>query len=322
MHPAISGSSLATRHAMPLMIAAFCLLWSSAFAVAKLALVDCPPMLLLTARFLLAGGLMLTVAAVDGAPWRLSRRDILVLGVLGVANNALYLGLNYIGMRSISAGLSALIISANPVLTVVLAAVFLNERMTWRKTAGLLLGIGGVAFIVQGRISGRIDDPVGVAFTVAALVSLVGGTILFKRLQPNGGLWVGNGVQNLAGGLAIAPFAFGFEAVGEIVPSWRLLGALAYSVLLVSVCGYLLWFHLLTISGATTASAYHFLMPPLGMVFGWILLGEHVAWSDLIGVIPVALGIYLVTRTGRPRREREKLVPGSRPVPAIARRMS
>jgi drug/metabolite transporter (DMT)-like permease len=319
MRPAIPGSSLATRHAMPLMIAAFCLLWSSAFAVAKLALADCPPLLLLTARFLLAGGLMLTVAAADGAPWRLSRRDILVLAVLGVANNALYLGLNYIGMRSISAGLSALIISANPVLTVVLAAIFLNERMTWRKMAGLLLGIGGVAFIVQGRISGRIDDPVGVAFTVAALVSLVGGTILFKR---RGGLWVGNGVQNLAGGLAIAPFAFGFEAVGEIVPSWRLLGALAYSVLLVSVCGYLLWFHLLTVSGATTASAYHFLMPPLGMVFGWLLLGERVAWSDLIGVIPVALGIYLVTRTRRPRGEREKLVPGSRPVPAIARRMS
>jgi drug/metabolite transporter (DMT)-like permease len=322
MRPAIPGSSLATTHAMPLMIAAFCLLWSSAFAVAKLALADCPPLLLLTARFLLAGGLMLTVAVVDGAPWRVSRRDVLVLAVLGVANNALYLGLNYIGMRSISAGLSALIISANPVLTVVLAAVFLNERMTWRKTAGLLLGIGGVAFIVQGRISGRIDDPVGVAFTVAALVSLVGGTILFKRLQPNGGLWVGNGVQNLAGGFALAPFAFGFEAVGEIVPSWRLLGALAYSVLLVSVCGYLLWFHLLTVSGATTASAYHFLMPPLGMVFGWLLLGERVAWSDLIGVIPVALGIYLVTRTRRPRREREKLVPGSRPVPAIARRMS
>jgi drug/metabolite transporter (DMT)-like permease len=63
MRPAISGSSLATRHAMPLMIAAFCLLWSSAFAVAKLALADCPPLLLLTARFLLAGGLMLTVAA-------------------------------------------------------------------------------------------------------------------------------------------------------------------------------------------------------------------------------------------------------------------
>ena len=115
-------------------------------------------------------------------------------------------------------------------------------------------------------------------------MSLVGGTILYKRFAPNGGLWIGNGVQNLAGGLAMVPFAFTFESVGEVVPSWRLIGALAYPVLFVSVFGYVLWFHLLTESGATTASAYHFLMPPLGILFGWLLLGEHVAWYDLLGV--------------------------------------
>jgi drug/metabolite transporter (DMT)-like permease len=282
--------------------------------VTKLALADCPPLLLLTARFLLAGGLILTVAAGKRSAWRLGRRDILVLAALGIANNALYLGLNCIGMRSISAGLSALIVSANPVLTVVLATMFLGERMTWRKMAGLLLGVGGVGFIVQSRITGGIDDPIGIAFTVAALVSLVGGTILFKRLAPNGGLWIGNGVQNLAGGLALAPFAFAFESLGEVVPSWRLIGAVAYLALLVSVCGYLLWFHLLTVTGATTASAYHFLMPPLGMLFGWLLLREQVAWSDLIGILPVALGIYLVTRAGK--RSPRKVEPSQKAVPA------
>jgi drug/metabolite transporter (DMT)-like permease len=110
---------------------------------------------------------------------------------------------------------------------------------------------------------------------------------------------VGNGVQNLSAGLALVPFAFTFEAIGDVVPTWRLLGALAYMVLLVSVFGYFLWFHLLTVSGATAASAYHFLMPPLGMLFGWLLLGEHVELRDLIGILPVALGIYLVTRPAR-----------------------
>ncbi|WP_411971076.1 EamA family transporter [Mesorhizobium sp. BR1-1-6] len=57
-----------------------------------------------------------------------------------------------------------------------------------------------------------------------------------------------------------------------------------------------MWFHLLKTSGATAASAYYFLMPPLGMLFGWFLLGEQVAPTDLAGIIPVALGIYLVTR--------------------------
>ena len=63
----------------------------------------------------------------------------------------------------------------------------------------------------------------------------------------------------------------------------------------------MLWFHLLTVSGATAASSYHFLMPPLGVLFGWLLLGERVAWPDLLGILPVAIGIYLVTRPGRPK---------------------
>jgi drug/metabolite transporter (DMT)-like permease len=299
MRLALSVSAPSAAIPMPLLIAAFCLLWSSAFAVAKLALADCPPLFLLAARFLLAGGIVLAAAVVLRASWHLSRRDVAVLALLGVVNNAIYLGLNYIGMQSISAGLSALIVSANPVLTAMLAAGFLGERMTWRKAAGLLLGVGGVAFIVEHRITGAVDSPVGIAFTTVAVVSLVGGTILFKKLAPNGGLWIGNGVQNLAGGLALIPFAFGFESIGDIVPSWRLLGALAYLVLLVSLFAFLVWFHLLTVVGATAASAYHFLMPPLGMMFGWILLGEHVALPDLIGILPVALGVYLVTRPPR-----------------------
>jgi drug/metabolite transporter (DMT)-like permease len=50
------------------------------------------------------------------------------------------------------------------------------------------------------------------------------------------------------------------------------------------------------------ASAYHFLMPPLGMLFGWLLISERIALADLIGIVPVALGIYLVTRPGAPAR--------------------
>ena len=63
-----------------------------------------------------------------------------------------------------------------------------------------------------------------------------------------------------------------------------------------SILAYLLWFHLLKVSGATAASAYHFLMPPLGMLFAFLVLGEHVEIRDLLGIVPVALGIYLVTR--------------------------
>jgi drug/metabolite transporter (DMT)-like permease len=300
LRPAVS-SVPALQVPFPLMVAFFCLLWSSAFSVAKLAIADCPPLLVLTARFLLAGVFVLGVAAIFGARLTLGRRDLLVFAVLGIANQAVYLGLSYLGIRTISSGLAALVISTNPVLTAVMAALFLGERLTLRKGAGLLLGIGGVAFVVESRLSAGNEHSLGVVLTVLALVSLVVGTIVFKKFTPAGGLWIGTGVQNIAAGLALLPVAFASESIADIVPSWRLLAALVYLALLVSVFAYLLWFHLLTVSGATAASSYHFMMPPLGMLFGWLLLGEHVALTDLVGIVPVALGIYLVTRpTTRP----------------------
>ena len=286
---------------IPVLVATFCLIWSSAFAVSKVALADCPPLLLASARCLLAGAVMLGVAAISGAGWRLARRDLAIFAVLGVANNALYLGLNCVGMRSVSAGLSALIVSANPVLTALLAAFVLGERLTWRKAAGLLLGVGGVTVIVESRLTGG-ESPIGVAFVMGALLALVGGTILFKRLAPGGGLWIGNCVQNLTGGLALVPFASTFESIGDIVPSWRLLMAFAFLVFLSAIVAYLLWLHLLTVLGATAASAYHFIMPPLGLFFGWLLLGERLDFVDFLGVLPVALGIWLVTHIAAPMR--------------------
>jgi drug/metabolite transporter (DMT)-like permease len=286
---------------LPLLVVAFCLIWASAFSVAKVAMADSPPLLLLTMRFLFAGVIMLGAAAIHRSPLPLSRRDVLVFALLGIVNQATFLGLGYVGMRSISSGLSALVVSANPVLTAVMAAWLLDERMTWRKAAGLLLGVGGVAFVVESRLAGGVDHSVGIAFTVAALVSMVGGTIVFKKFAPAHGHWVGNGVQSLSAGLATLPFALTFESVGDIAPSWRLLAALAYLVVFVSVLAYLLWFHLLTVSDATAASSYHFMMPPLGMLFGWLLLGEHVAPTDLVGIVPVAIGIYLVTRPASSR---------------------
>jgi drug/metabolite transporter (DMT)-like permease len=282
---------------LPLYIGLFCLLWSFAFVAGKIGVTDSPPLMLLTARFSLAGILILGITALRSEAWSsLTWRDAAIFAILGVANNALYLGLGYTGLQTVSAGLGGLIVSANPVFTAVLAAAFLNEALTWRKVIGLLLGIAGVGFIVWHRMSVGTDDWHGILFTLASLASIVAGTILFKVLAPKGSLWVGNGVQNLSAGIVLLPFAFAFSSVGDIVPSARLLGAFAFLVLGGSILAYLLWFHLLKVCGATAASAYHFLMPPLGMLFAFLVLGEHVEFRDLLGIVPVALGIYLVTR--------------------------
>ena len=295
-----TSASTARFNTLPFAIALFCLLWSFAFVAGKIGVTDCPPLILLAARFSLAGILILGFSAfrrdVSRLSWQLGWREAAMFAILGIANNALYLGLGYTGLKSVSAGLGGLIVSANPVFTAALAALFLGEAMTWRKVAGLLLGIAGVAFIVWHRMSVGTDSLHGVLFTFASLASIVAGTILFKLFAPKGSLWIGNGIQNLAAGIVLAPIAFAFADVHDIVPSLRLAGAFAFLVLGGSILAYVLWFHLLKVCGATAASAYHFLMPPLAMLFAYLVLDEHVAFRDLLGIVPVALGIYLVTR--------------------------
>jgi drug/metabolite transporter (DMT)-like permease len=283
-------------NALPLYIALFCVLWSFAFVAGKIGVTDCPPLILLAGRFSLAGILILGLSAFSREGWQLGWREVTAFAILGVANNALYLGLGYTGLKSVSAGLGGLIVSANPIFTAALAALLLGEALTARKVLGLLLGIIGVGFIVWHRMSAGTDSLRGILFTLASLASIVAGTILFKLFAPKGSLWIGNGIQNLAAGFVLLPIAFTFADVGNIVPSGRLLWAFAFLVLGGSIVAYFLWFHLLKVCGATAASAYHFLMPPLSMSFAWVILGEQVAFRDLLGIVPVALGIYLVTR--------------------------
>src|ERR1700757_1125062 len=77
---------------MPFALALFCVLWSFSFVAGKIGVTYCPPLILLTARFLLAGVLILAISAFSRDAWSLSRRDVIVFAILGVANNALYLG--------------------------------------------------------------------------------------------------------------------------------------------------------------------------------------------------------------------------------------
>ena len=150
----------------PLAVAVFCVLWSLSFPVAKLALIDCPPLLLLTIRFVIAGALMIAIAVAvapgPGLAQQLGWRGGAILAGLGVLNNACYLGFSYLGMHLMPAGLMALIVSANPVLTAVLAATFMGERMTVRRTVGLVMGVAGVAVIVESRLAGGTTTALGV----------------------------------------------------------------------------------------------------------------------------------------------------------------
>lgn len=286
------------RHSASLApVVLFCLLWSSAFAATKLTLPHCPPLILLAGRFLAAGGLMLGFAVLAGRYSVPDRRTLGKLVVLGLLNNALYLGFTFFGIRTVSSAFVTVLISTNPLLVALAAAPILGEKLTGKKIAGLGLGFVGVVVVMRSRLSGAAEDPHGTLLVLCGLLSLVAGTILFKKWRPRVDLWTGTGLQSLFGGLAVLPFALGTESLGDIDPVPVLAGGFAYLVIAVSIGAYWLWFRLLQTRTATQASALHFLMPPLGLFFGWLIFREPAGLLDLAGIVPIALGIALVTRS-------------------------
>ena len=274
----------------------FVLIWTSAFPAAKIGLIDSPPLLFLALRFLLAGGVMLAWAYWRRTLRKLSLKEWGILGALGLLNHALYLGLSWTGMGSLSSGLSTILISANPIVVAVLSSLVLREPLTRQKIMGLALGFLGVAFIVRNRIGSSIDSLEGFLLVLAALFTLAFGTVLYKKCPVKTDIVTGTGFQIVLSGVMLLPVAFWFEDLSAISLTPSFVGAYLWLVVVVSIAGYQLWFNLLERGSASAASVWFFLTPPLGLIAGAWLLNEPLNWIDFIGIVPVILGIVMVTR--------------------------
>jgi drug/metabolite transporter (DMT)-like permease len=124
---------------------------------------------------------------------------------------------------------------------------------------------------------------------------LVLGSVLFKRWAARLPLAPVLGVQSLVGAVVLLGYGLETERVADIVPGPTFYFTLGFNVLVVSIGALGLWYFLLRRGSAAAASALHFLMPPFGLLFGWLILGERPALPDLLGIVPIALGIRLVT---------------------------
>ncbi len=273
----------------------FSLLWASAFVAVKVGLRSSPPLFLMGFRFLLAGVALLLFARLRGRPLPASRRDWGRLAILGLLNNAVYLGLSAVALRHLSAGMGAILASTNPLLLAAAAPALLGERLGARKALGLALAFGSVVAIMSSRTA-RGDSPGAMALLLLANAVMVAGTILFKRWAPRGDLPTINGVQLLTASAALLVPSLLGEPVAAVRWDVSFLLVLAYLGGAVSCGAMLIWFFLLRSGDAGKASAFFFLNPVFGLFLGALLLDERVRALDLLGTAGVATGIWLVQR--------------------------
>jgi drug/metabolite transporter (DMT)-like permease len=288
--PAVS----ATRYTLSAIL--FSALWAGAFIAIKFALRGAPPLTLQASRFLVAGIGLLAIARVLGRPMPDTADAWKAIVVLGLLNHALYLGATTFAIDRMSAGMAAVLASTNPVLLALVAPWALGERLTRRAWAGLALSWLGVVVVMWSRV-GPDNRADAMALFLLAVGFIVSGTIAFKRLAPTVDRLVLTGGQLLVAGLVLAVPAAVLEPVGRVRLTREFLLSQGYLVVAVSWAAMLLWFWLLDHGDATRASAWFFLNPVLGLVFGALVLAESLSTHDVLGAAGVAAGIYLVQRS-------------------------
>lgn len=271
---------------------AFAFMWSSAFASARIIVADAPPLLSLALRFLISGLLGILIARLMGQSWRLNSAQIKSTIIFGLCQNALYLGLNFVAMQTVEAGLASIIASTMPLLVALLGWLIWGDRIRPLGLAGLVAGFVGVALIMGGRINGGVDL-VGVGMCIIGALALAVATLTVRSASVGGNLMMIVGLQMLVGSVILAIIG-GFTETWEVAVSPRWLLAFGYTTLVPGLLATITWFVLVGRIGAVRAATFHFLNPFFGVAVAAVLLGEALGVMDVIGVLIIMVGILAV----------------------------
>lgn len=276
--------------------ALFVVLWSTGFIGARLGLPHAGPLTFLALRYALAAGLLALVALATRAPWPRRPAEIGHYAVAGLLVHGVYLGGVFVGISlGVEAGVSALIVGLQPLLTAAFAGILLGERVAPRQWAGLGLGLLGVALVLAPKLGRGPGDALGALACVAALFGITAGTLYQKRHGAGMDLRTGSVVQFTAAGLATAPLALLFEDTG-VEWTGEFVFALLWLVLVLSLGAVSLLYVLIRRGAAARVASLFFLVPPCTALIAWPLFGEALGPMALAGMALTAVGVALASR--------------------------
>jgi drug/metabolite transporter (DMT)-like permease len=277
----------------------FVLIWSTGFVVARFAMPHSPPLTFLSIRYAISVLCFVLWVAVAHAAWPQGRRQWLHLAASGVLMHAGYLGGVWSAVKlGIGAGTVALLVGLQPVLTAVWLAStskYAQSQVAAREWAGLVLGLVGLTLVLGGKFGIGEVTPWNLALAFIALLSITTGTLYQKRFVAPCDVRSASTVQLSAALLVSLPFALLETEPMQWHP--QLAGALAWSVLVLSLGGSSLLYLLIQRGAATQVTSLLYLVPPCTALMAWGLFGESFSLTMLLGLFVTVAGVALVVKT-------------------------
>ncbi|HUL68009.1 MAG TPA: DMT family transporter [Burkholderiaceae bacterium] len=284
--------------ASPVLAWFFVAVWGSGYIASKTGLQYVPPFTFLSLRF--AAGLCLLLPLVlywqrrERLRWPATPRAWMHVIVAGLLMHAANLGAShysqYLGM---SAGVTALVLGAQPLVTAGIAAAFLGERLRPAQWLGVFTGLAGVALVVWHKIDVRAISAGAVVAVLTALVAITVGTLYQRAFCATVDLRAGSLIQFAAALLVMVPLAIGIEGA-PLRFAWPLVAAIGFLVIFASILAVNALHTLMRRGEATRVTSLLYLTPIFAVALEWLMFSVEPTALTLAGIVVTCIGVALV----------------------------
>lgn len=279
--------------------ALFVALWATGFIGARYAMPWCEPFLFLATRFFIAFAILAAIAGLARAKWP-NRAVAIHAAIAGALIHGVYLACVFWAIRNgLPAGMSALIVGIQPLVTALIAGKVLNERITPQHWLGLGIGLIGIALVLSPKLN-LAGTGVNAATLTASFVSVLGiaaGTIWQKRFVTGADLRASTALQYLGATLLTGALTFVFEKQ-EFVLTGELIFAMVWLVLVLSLGAVFLLMILIRDGAVSKVASLFYLVPSVTALMAWPLFGETLNSLQIVGMLVTAAGVALATHQG------------------------
>ncbi len=283
----------ATRTFHSLLAWYFVAIWGCGFIASKIGMQHAAPFTFLATRFALGTLCLLPLLWLMRPSWPRGRALVHVI-VAGLLMHAIHLsGSHYTQYLGLSAGITAVLLCIQPLLTALIAARWLNERLSPAQWAGIALGLAGVALIVWHKIDVREATSGSLIAVTVALIGVTAGALYQKAFCAAVDLRAAALLQFAATCAVLTPLALVFED-NTIRWSWQLAGALFYLVIFASLLAVSAWHYLMRHGGATRVTSLVYLTPAFAIVPEFLWFGITPSATSWAGIFITCAGVGLV----------------------------
>ncbi|NLX85553.1 MAG: EamA family transporter [Clostridiales bacterium] len=287
-----------------------CIVWGSTYLGIRIGVSDFPPELFSGIRNLVAGSIILMYARVKGLEFPKSSIDIRRLATVGFLLLCGSMGLISWAEQWVHSGVASLMVASSPLMMALIETIVFKENTLGIKGwAGLLIGFGGVGFLVMSASGTGSIDIFGSILVILAAFFWSSGSVYSKRFKAAGSVVTHIGIQMLAGGVGLTTAGLLLGEASRVRFTVKSMAAMAYLIIFGSILAYSCYIYVLGKWPSSRAGTYAYVNPLVAVTLGFLVLGEPITYHTIISMVVILGGVLMVQVSQASRQRKEQNAP-------------